>query len=599
MARVQNCSEQYLARCPLGLVAGFISQHTTSRGRARTPCPVCREDGSLTLPRYPEVRQAFSQVLKGSRGYQFSSALRDRLYSLDPKTRYGAAIILVTSDPKTDAEALFVAVRSRAKEGSFDWHEWESFCLTLDFAPSVLVSLKDKLSLLEPNARAFAYILLEKGGFKADISQKADLLTALLNVGNWHLTSEFTGDLFDLLLEQLDHPPSDKAERAANLLLQGYRSRLTPKAEAKCIAICTKHNDWNLPKIMLRIAQDSDFASVIGEACDEILARGGPRPFLHLVSRANKEPSAWRDVVWVMLCDDEHDGGSSEAEQTGQSLLEYGHAMIGHRQSIGQAAREFLSDPRMKMNRWADAYHWLAVIADEFVGLTPESIRNAIKRGQPIYAAAATALIARLGEVPEGVAFSKRTQSRPAPLSGGAPRVSDPDSIIKNLTECSRNSDVLYPGLLDLLEDSLLLPALDENLVAELASKGNAGILIAIALRFCFGLPPRLEEAIPLLDSGSSVWHSDENRPDEKQLLEVWKIERETVLRHDKVALDNISRHSTGSLLAEKFGLCLWRGRFSGSVGLYQGNRFEKYFQNMPNITHLCTPYFFFSLPNG
>lgn len=69
--------------------------------------------------------------------------------------------------------------------------------------------------------------------------------------------------------------------------------------------------------------------------------------------------------------------------------------MVEHRKPIGQAAKECLGNPRMKKNKWTDAYHWLAVIVEEFIGLTPATLREAIKHGRPIKCSAVAALIAK------------------------------------------------------------------------------------------------------------------------------------------------------------------------------------------------------------
>ena len=48
--------------------------------------------------------------------------------------------------------------------------------------------------------------------------------------------------------------------------------------------------------------------------------------------------------------------------------------------------------------------YWLVLFAeDEFSGTNPETIKSALRKGDPIYGAAAAALIARIGEVPDGV----------------------------------------------------------------------------------------------------------------------------------------------------------------------------------------------------
>lgn len=503
-----------------------------------------RSMGPFTLPRNPEVRETFSRVLNGSRGTQFRDALRARLNSLDPEIRRGTSLILIATDPRTEGEALFIAVRSRAKERLSDWHEWESFLLTLDFAPSILASLKSKLHLLEPQSRALALILLAKGGLEIEAAYRNELVSSLLTLGNWHLARDpigqslLAGDSLGLLIAQLERPGSEIIERVADQLLEVHRLQLSPKTEAKCIALRTRPSGWprDLPKVMARIARDPEFAGVLKEASQEICQQGGSTPFLKLVISANIDESAWKDVVWAMLCDDTGLRGSSEADANGYALLEYGLEVEEHRKWIGQAASECLNDPRMKGNRWTDAYHWLAVIADEFVGLTPDIIRNALRHGHPITCCAATALIARLGEVPKGVLFDRGVRRRPASFPGPIQRETDADRLLSRLEDYSRDSDELHPALLSTIEECLFLPALTDQTLSDIASKGKPGALITTTLRFCYGLPPKLAETLPLLDVWATIRREEENKPHLKRLRRAWMVVRESLIRDDEKA---------------------------------------------------------------
>ncbi|MGZ5012061.1 MAG: metallophosphoesterase, partial [Methylobacter sp.] len=142
--------------------------------------------GQFVLPRYPEVREAFSRLLNGSNGSAYRHALRKRLHDLDPTIRSNAARILVATDPGTESEALFVTVRSRAVGWHHDLQEWESFCLTLDFSPAVLGFLQSHMNLLEPQSIAFAWVLLAKGKL-IELDFQTDWINTLFDLGNWHL----------------------------------------------------------------------------------------------------------------------------------------------------------------------------------------------------------------------------------------------------------------------------------------------------------------------------------------------------------------------------------------------------------------------------
>lgn len=495
--------------------------------------------GPYTLPRYPEVREAFLRLLDGPQGTEFRGALRAQLHSLDPDTRRGAALILTSADPRTEAEALFVAIRSRADDRNIDWHEWETFCLTLDFGPSVLSMLKSRLQLLEPHSRVLALVILLKGAIDIEPRYRAELESNLLMIGNWHLARDHTAGAFlrgddslAALITKLNYPTSEVAENAAGMLLDLYRGLLPPKVEAKCIAIRTKAGRWSLdlPNVMAPIVREADFAASIKEACEQIRQQRGAVPFLEFVLRANNDPSVWKDVVWSMLCDDtQAAGASSEADSNGEALLEYGLEIKEHGKPIGEAAIECLNDPRTKSNRWIDAYQWLAVIGDEFVGLKAECMRDALLHGQPIRCSAAASLIARLDELPLGVVFRHATSRRP--ILRDVHREADQDRIVARLKEYSRDSADLHPDLLASIEECLFLPAVSETTLSQIASIGKPGILVSNALRCCYGASAKLAETLPLLDIWGKIWAQATNNPHLRQLLQLWMVVRESAIR--------------------------------------------------------------------
>ena len=505
-----------------------------------------RNLGHYTLPRHPEVREAFGRLLKGSRGSEFRDALRRRLKSLDPQARKGAALILISSDPSGEADALFVGVRSRAQRYSSDWHEWESFLLTLEFGPSVLSSLKGRLGLLDPQSRALALVLLDKSGFELDSSQRAELIATLSSLGNWHLSREPAGlavlgakSSYERLKEHLETPNSELAERAAERLLEFHAERLTALDRAKCIVFRHSWNSrtWELAGKLNRISQEPDFARDLISASDEIVAGGGRPPLLGIAAKAITDQTGWKDILWGLLCDDTRFGGSSESEWAGMALLEFGFGAETYRQRIGEAAISCLADPRFKQNRWHEAYHWVALLADEFVGIDKETIREVIVHGKPISYSATTALIARLGSVPEKF-YSEKAQRQSIPATMSTPS-RDSATMVQDLKEFGRDSDELHPGLLGSVQEALSLPTLDELTLVTIAGSGKLGILIATLLRYIYGQAPRLSDTIPLLDIWARTWSEEPHKPQLKHLTRVWKMLRESVLLEDKSAANS------------------------------------------------------------
>lgn len=502
-----------------------------------------RNLGPYTIPRRPEVREAFAQVLKGPRGSECRDALRKQLKSFDPDARRSSALILTTADPRGEADALFVGVRSRANRDGFEWREWETFLLTLEFGPSVLSSLKGRLEQLESQSRALAFVLLDKGGYRLDPNQSAELMVTLASLGNWHLCREPTGmallqatSSYERFKEYLKNPGSKLAKYAAEHLLEFHLERLTPKDAAKCWALRFSGTSWSweLAKNFKRIEQDSDFAQNLIAACHEIVEDGGQIPLLGIAAKAITENVGWKDLLWALFCDDTGFGGSSESEVAGMTILEFAFETMHHRQFIGEAAKDCLSDPRFKQNRWHEAYHWVALLADEFGGLDKETIIRVIVHGKPIGYSATIALIARLGFVPEN--FSSDKQQRRSEALVTPIETRELGVLISELKEFSRESDELHPHLLDTIQETLAYSAIEESTLIGLAAMGKPGILIATLFRFIYGEEQQLSNTIPLLDILAKTHDERQHKPDLKKLVRVWQMVRASVISDDDEA---------------------------------------------------------------
>lgn len=485
-----------------------------------------------TLPRQPEVREAFARVLNGSNGHQFKETLRKQLKSLSPFVRRGASAILVSSDPRGEPEALFVSIRTRAGDRyDHDWSEWEGFCLSLDFSPSVLGYLNGKLELLNPHSRALALVILANGGF--DISDyRTELLNSITDLGNWHIRREDAcgkiireESAFLELMQQLEK--SGFKRNAASILLEFHGDRIDSKTKARCIAI---RNDeypqfWELIPQSKKIMTDPIFAEDLRNYGLQSREQGESPPILCLIALALNGEVDWKDVVWAMLCSDK---GGSEHDENGLGLLELGFIAEGHRKSIGKAAGECLDDPRINnRTRWHDAYQWLGVLADEFDGLGPDKLRAIILHGRPIYYSAVTALIARLGEVPDGFVRKQPTRQRPT-LTSTPFEKPDEKQVYDQLLDYSRDADDIHPSLSTALQKCLYLPEYSESALSAISAQGKPGMLARTILRFVYGFEPRLEQVVPLLDLSAQFWGERNSRFE--IYSKAWNINRDTII---------------------------------------------------------------------
>jgi len=457
--------------------------------------------GEFLLPRHPEVRHQFSEILTGPDGPAFMGALRDCLQHSNPEIRHGAAMVLVTCCPAGEAKALEEVVRCKSRQRHGSWYEWEQFCLSLAFGPSVISHLRSKLATFPPDAEMLALAILYRNGVKLESAEFERLVDGelkwLLGVDDPSQALQSEAGL-RALLELAQGGPLELAPRAAEKLLQRHADKLTPDQYATCVAL-TVEGAWNSSRLqseLRRMNEDPAYAELITHSSGCLVKRGFPRPLIDLVySAVNKDPKVWADVIWSELCADWRT--SSDAESHGQWILDFMRQFPQHAPSIGQAARRSAFDTRLEQPRAHDAIQWLALLAHEARELTKEETEQAVVRYDPISRSALVALLARLGTVPTNL---RRTQSvgmpplgwdvRPVPL-GGPP--------LAALQECARPSESLHPQLCPTIEETLLEEPLSHDDLKSLAQASRNGILIAGTLAMAYGQMPDVDWACRIL----------------------------------------------------------------------------------------------------
>jgi hypothetical protein len=107
--------------------------------------------------------------------------MHDRLGDADPAVRHGAAMVLVTSDPSNEARALEEVVRLKSRLRYGAWHEWERFCLSLRFGPSVVSHLESPLGTFTAESDVFALAILYRSGVELDDLQFERLISGELS----------------------------------------------------------------------------------------------------------------------------------------------------------------------------------------------------------------------------------------------------------------------------------------------------------------------------------------------------------------------------------------------------------------------------------
>lgn len=492
--------------------------------------------GPFTLPRYPEVREAFSRLLNGKRGTAFRDALKKNLKNLDPEVRRGNALVLVTVDPGHESEALFVSIRGHSKNLQFDWHEWDKFCLSLQFGPTVLAYLKSKLSELSLQTRLFALVLLNKSGETLSTKYRQELITNLPYTDIYSLMNEESSkelfrssDTYEYLKYKLVSSPDNQT---AKIFRELYQVELSKSEEARCLIL---ENDryslyWNATEKFNRVVIESDLAEeLIKLSQDDSLAKYWLHPLI-LVAQAVNIPDKWKDVVWTLLCEDTWHGGSRESDGAGMVLLEFGLKNTQYRNAIGEAAKVCLNDPRTQQNRWHDSYHWLALLAAEFCGLDAIQLTKAILHGSPIQYSATKALIGRLGSVPDDFRWKKGVRKKPDDilLQLGNKKMEDTE---KTLLDYSRESEEIHPDLISTIYQTLYGEELSDSTISSIAQAGRPGILTSVVYRFVYNKKQRADETIPLLGVWNKIYpNRRQTNSSWSELAGAWRRIRSSVL---------------------------------------------------------------------
>ena len=484
--------------------------------------------GPFLLPRYPEVRQGFKHLLQGTQGELYYKELRKQLFNIDPAIRHGAALLLLITDPKNESQALKTIIRSVSTRDSSTWHELYGFLLSLKFGPTVLSYIESKLNEFDSSAKTFALAILHKNGFQLDDASFGMLVHGLLdNVLLCHEVPELEKSVFgseDALepLKTMIEKRIDWTSRySAKIILQYHNQNISEQLRARCNTIILEGSllyEQKLNREIEKIKTDNSYSQIVEEVSADITKINGKRPLIALINKAISVSTAWEDVVWRILCDDS--GLSSEMESGGQWLLDHGRLNLDHGRSIGKAAEKFLKDHRVLQTRFGESVQWLALLADEFVGLSKERIEKALLHGNFIKGSAACALISRLGKAPKG--FDRRNKSTDIPH----PSELQSDGVVLadygHLHELARESEKLHPDVCNVLEEMSLRPELPTEQQNALADEGINGIFVASALSFIYEQQPKPQYIIPvLLNFRPIAWGQKD--PCQECLIRIWR----------------------------------------------------------------------------
>ncbi len=492
--------------------------------------------GPFNLPRYPDIRLAFRNLLSGPNGQEYRKALRDALDHYSPSIRHSAAMILISSIPNDEGMALITAISFVGTKVSSDFWEWEKFLITLNYGPTVIENLKLALPSFSKRARIMALALLARNNASITYEDKRELVLGLTDwrASTWEFTaladcgiaSEFA---YSVLIKEINSHPLADCINIANALVRHHKNRLTPIERAKCYAATLKSNIGG-NQVVSPIFYDQMLLGAIKHLRTEKSIDEFPRLLGSLIDSL-QDPNKWTDILWDLFCSD-YLNSLSDGDDTGLELLWLGQDKPDIGSAIGCAAKKILEDERIPRYRWVNLYHWLAVLADEFVGVDKNELKNISTISSHSYGNATYSILRRLGEVPTDFKIQRTYDSLPEDLHSMTHEDRDSksfDNIHIKLLDAARESELIKSNIQDLVTSVVITAEISQRFLDELASKGNNGCLLAGVLAFCFDLKIRANYAFSFMEKYELP--DRQNSPDIKRLKSIAVLAYNALIR--------------------------------------------------------------------
>ena len=334
--------------------------------------------GEFLLARYPEIRNTFRELVLSPQYERFRAALHDALNDAEPEIRHGAAMVLITSDPEMEGQALEIVVRFKSHRSHGSWFEWERYCLTLKFGTSVLSYLQSRLPFFSGPSRVFALAILFQNGVELDDAQFRDFIEGALTTLYGSPISDsvsHSDQIRKALLEITDTGREEPARKAAELLLGQAKDQLDEEHYVRCRVLTLDGSEWRNPEFAIELERMRDYpeyAALVVQEAKQQVQRGFKRPLIDQIYEAQQSPSLWEDIVWNEICTP---SPGSRIESRGQWILEFILKVPDSRQAVGKAARKFLFDKRISEGLNTDeSSSWLALLAHEGGELSQEEL---------------------------------------------------------------------------------------------------------------------------------------------------------------------------------------------------------------------------------
>ena len=480
--------------------------------------------GEFLLVRYPEIRNSFREVVLSPQYERFRVALHDALNDNEPEIRHGAAMVLITSDPDMEGQALEIIVRFKSHRSHGAWHEWERYCLTLRYGSSVLSYLQSRLPFISGPSRVFALAILVQNGIELNDAQFREFIEGALTTYYGSPIADSVRDserIQKALLDIADTGYEEAARKAAELLLGNVKEKLDEKQYVRCRVLTLDGSEWRNPEFVVeleRMRNYPEYATLVVQEAEQQIQRGFKRALIEQIYEAQQKPALWEDIVWNAICTPSL---GSRIGAHGQWILEFMLKVPDGRQAIARAARKFLFDDRMLRGFNTDeSSSWLALLAHEGGELNPDELGTVVDRIDPIDKCAFVPLVTRLGRAP-GNTRPRHPSYSTLPQMSASEQISPEAATFERFLEFARPGGHFHPNFCSLIEQSLYNDPFSEEQLQTLAKQGEHGTLVAIVLAFAYGRFPDPDWAITVL--GVKPPGIMQNEPCLRSILSRWE----------------------------------------------------------------------------
>lgn len=507
--------------------------------------------GPFNLSRYPDIRLAFRNLLSGPNGQAYRKALRNALDHFNPSVRHAAAMVLTTCYPDEEGLALVTVVSFIGI--NFEFWEWEKFLTTLNFGASVLEILKNSLPTFSGESRIMALTLLAYNNIPLQKDNKRELVLGCtdwrthyienLNLNECNLDSEFSRNL---LLHELNNSSFKDSSQIAKTLLKYHSQNLTPDEKAKCYVATIETSTTSIRSLLSILSNDDEFTNAIYYLRKSAQLENIPQLLKEFIDDNGNLIINWNEILWSIFCSDKP---FNDEDNAGLDLLWLGQEQSEIGKAIGQAAESLLDDERIQKYRWTNRYRWLGLLADEFIGLKKERLKEIICIGNSRYGSATLSLLRRLGEVPPN--FDSKDNRNVVPTDLYTIESVSSDQIPKELMDAARESEWLKSGITNLITKTIYDIKISQNFLDELASKGTNGCLLAGVLAYCYNLNIKPTYALSFNDYFNTIGRT--NSKDFERLKEVSTLSHAALIHFNSKAKDEYITTLLNSIEGEQY----------------------------------------------